>query len=167
MRSCSNAIYSPRIKGNYPSRASGRTVARRRFIPIGDGRNRRTLIYDRDVAQAALLASQHPGAAGKIFNVSDGKFHTISEIISAMCKGLGRNPPRISLPVGPIRSAAGILEDTGRMIGLKSPISRATIDKYTEDIAVSSQRIQTELGFKPQYDLKKGWEETVQRKTKI
>ena len=45
MRSCSNAIYGPRIKGNYPSRALGRTLARRRFIPIGDGNNRRTLIY--------------------------------------------------------------------------------------------------------------------------
>ena len=44
------AIYESRIKGNYPSRASGQTVARRRFIPIGDGSNRRTLIYDRDVA---------------------------------------------------------------------------------------------------------------------
>jgi len=78
-----------------------------------------------------------------------------------MCKGLGRNPPRISLPVGPIRSAAGILEDAGRMIGFKSPVGRATIDKYTEDIAVSSQRIQTELGFKPQFDLRSGWQETI------
>jgi hypothetical protein len=37
------AIYGPRIKGNYPSTGSGRTVARRQFIPIGDGNNRRTL----------------------------------------------------------------------------------------------------------------------------
>ncbi len=47
-------------------------------------------------------------------------------------------------------------------MALQSPIGRETIDKYTEDIAVSSQRIQAELGFKPQYDLKAGWEETVQ-----
>jgi UDP-glucose 4-epimerase len=161
------AIYGSRIKGNYPSRASGRTVARRRFIPIGDGSNRRTLIYDRDVSKAALLAVQHPNAAGKVYNVSDGHFYTLKEIINAICQALGRNPPRLSLPVGPVRLAAGILEDAGRMIGFKSPISRATIDKYTEDIAVSSQRIQTELGFKPQFDLESGWRETIQeiRKT--
>jgi len=52
------------------------------------------------------------------------------------------------------------------MIGFKSPISRATIDKYTEDIAVSSQRIQNELGFKPQYDLRSGWHETIQEMRK-
>ena len=156
------AIYGPRIKGNYPSRASGRTLARGGFIPIGDGSNRRTLIYDRDVARAALLAVQHPNAAGKIYNVSDGHFHTLKEIIVAICDALGRNPPRLSLPVGTVRLAAGILEDAGRMIGFKSPVGRATIDKYTEDIAVDSQLIKRELGFKPQFDLKTGWQETVE-----
>ena len=74
-----------------------------------------------------------------------------------MCNALGRSTPRISLPVGPVRRIVGILEDAGRMIGYQSPIGRATIDKYTEDIAVSSQRIQTELGFKPLFDLLTGW----------
>ena len=36
-----------------------------------------------------------------------------------------------------------------------------TIDKYTEDIAVDSQLIQRELGFKPHFDLNSGWQETV------
>lgn len=74
-----------------------------------------------------------------------------------MCEALGRTPPRISLPVGPVRWAVSILENVGRMIGYQSPIGRATIDKYTEDIAVSGQRIQTDLGFRPQFDLKTGW----------
>jgi nucleoside-diphosphate-sugar epimerase len=56
----------------------------------------------------------------------------------------------------------GLMEDTFRLVGRKSPIGRDTIDKYTEDIAVDSQLIQRELGFKPQFDLKKGWQETVE-----
>jgi UDP-glucose 4-epimerase len=113
-------------------------MARRRFTSIGDGSNRRTLIYDRDVARAAVLAVQHPNAAGKVYNVSDGQFHTLKEIITAICDALGRKPPRLSVPVGTVRLAAGILEDAGRMIGFKSPVGRATIDKYTEDIAARS-----------------------------
>ena len=54
-----------------------------------------------------------------------------------------------------------MFEDAGRLIGFRSPIVRATIDKYTEDIAVDCQLIQRELGFKPQFDLKTGWQETV------
>jgi len=160
MRSCSNAIYGSRIKGNYQRLVQA--LSHRRFIPIGDGRNRRTLIYDRDVARAALLAVQHPSAAGKVYNVSDGHSHTLKEIINAICQALGRTPPRFSLPVGPVRLAASILEGAGRMIGFKSPVGRATIDKYTEDIAVDCQLIQRELGFKPQFDLLAGWQKTIQ-----
>ena len=40
-------------------------------------------------------------------------------------------------------------------------VTKAIIDKYTEDIAVDGSLIQKELGFMPQYDLKNGWEETI------
>jgi UDP-glucose 4-epimerase len=158
------AIYGARIKGNYQRLVQALT--RRRFVPVGDGSNRRTLIYDQDVARAAVLAAEHPAAAGKIFNVSDGQFHTMNEIIAAMSEAIGRTPPRMSLPVSPVRLAAGILEDIGRKMGYQLPVGRATINKYTEDIAVSSQRIQTELGFKPQFDLESGWRETIQEMRK-
>jgi len=99
--------------------------------------------------------------------VSDGQFHTLNDILKAMCNALGRSTPRISLRVGPVRRIVGILEDAGRMIGYQSPIGRGTIDKYTEDIAVNSQLIQRELGFKPQFDLKTGWQEAVQEMRKM
>jgi len=149
------AVYGARIKGNYQLLL--RSLARGRFIPIGAGRNRRTLVYDKDVARALVLAIQHSAAAGKIYNVTDGQFHELNEIIVAISAVLGRKPPRFSIPVGPTRIAAGIIEDAMRMIGRNSPISRAVIDKYTEDIAVEGQRIQKELGFMPQYDLDAGW----------
>jgi hypothetical protein len=43
-------------------------------------------------------------------------------------------------------------------------VTRAIIDKYTEDIAVDGSLIQKELGFLPQYDLKTGWEETIRER---
>jgi UDP-glucose 4-epimerase len=108
------------------------------------------------------LRIEHPGAARKIFNVSDGEFHTLNEIIESICSAVGRKQPRFSLPVGPTRTLIGLIEKGSHAIGLKPPITRAIIDKYTEDIAVDSSLIQKELGFVPQYDLKTGWEETIQ-----
>ena len=154
------AVYGPGLKGNYQRLLLA--LARGKFIPIGDGRNRRTLIYDRDVARAAVLALQHPLAAGRIYNVSDGQFHSISDIIQAMSLALGRKAPAFSLPAAPIRFAAGLIEDTARLFGCRLAVGRATIDKYIEDIAVSSERIQSELGFRACYDLKAGWAETVE-----
>jgi len=155
-----SAVYGSRIKGNYERLTHA--LSRHRFIPIGSGLNRRTLIYDKDVGRAAVLAISHPAGAGRVFNVTDGEFHTLNEIIESICSALGRKPPRLSLPVGPVRFAAGIVEDLVRLVGRQAQISRATIEKYTEDIAVDSSRIRTELGFKPQYDLRSGWQETVQ-----
>jgi UDP-glucose 4-epimerase len=198
------AVYGSRIKGNYQrlvQALAGNLGTRSQFlaklghvpspklpfIPVGNGFNRRTLVYDKDVARAAVLALEHPDAAGKIFNVSDGEFHPLNDIISTMCQALGRKPPWIvwpgnlgtryqflaklghvpRLPVGPVRFAAGIVEDMARLVGRQPPIMRATIDKYTEDVAVDSQRIQDELGFVPCYNLAAGWKETVQEMRKM
>lgn len=72
----------------------------------------------------------------------------------------------MSLPVGPVRFAAGIVEDLARLVGRHPPIMRASIDKYTENVAVDSERIQKELGLVPKYDLATGWKETVQEMQK-
>jgi UDP-glucose 4-epimerase len=153
------AVYGARIKGNYYRLLH--SLARRRFVPIGNGNNRRTVINTKDVARAALLVVRHPAAVGKVYNVSDGQFHTINRIIITMCDSLGRNPPAISLPALPARLAAGVVESALRAVGLRSSINLATVDKYTEDIAVDSHRIQTELGFEAEIDLTTGWREAI------
>ena len=171
------AVYVSRIKGNYERLTRALAVgkwgtrlchvphfSRFPFIPVGNGLNRRTLVYDRDVGRAATLAVSHPAAAGRIFNVTDGGFHTLNEIIGSICAALGRKPPRLSLPVGPMRALAGLIEKGARTIGIKAPVTRETIYKYTEDIAVDGSLIQKELGFVPQYDLRTGWEETIRER---
>ncbi len=153
------AVYGARIKGNY--RRLLLSLARRRFIPIGAGTNRRTLVYDKDVARAAVLALRHPGAEGSVFNITDGRCHSMNNIIETLCDALGRRPPRLSLPLGPIRFLAGFIEDGARLFGRTAPIVRATVDKYTEDVAVDGRKFCTQTGFVPKYDLTAGWRETV------
>lgn len=152
-------VYGSRIKGNYNQLLHA--LAKHRFIPIGSGHNRRTLVYDKDVANAAVLALMHPKATGNIYNVTDGTFHPVHEILSTLSSCLGKKTPTRSLPVRPVRLIAGLLEGASHVFGFRSPVSRSTIDKYIEDIAVDGSRIQRELGFSPRYDLMHGWEETI------
>lgn len=154
------AVYGPRMKGNYPRLLHA--LKRGRFVPIGDGRNRRTLVYANDACSAAVSAAERPQAAGQIFNVTDGRIHTLREIIAAMGQALGRRPPLFHLPTGPILLGAGLLEDGARMLGKRSPVARSTVRKLLEDVAVSGAKVQQVLGFHPQYDLARGWQETVQ-----
>jgi len=102
------AVYGSRIKGNYEQLT--RALSRNRFIPIGSGLNRRTLVYDKDVGRAAVLAVSHSAAAGRVFNVTDGNFHTLNEIIESICSAPGRKPPRLSLPFGPIRTLISLIK---------------------------------------------------------
>jgi nucleoside-diphosphate-sugar epimerase len=153
------AVYGPRIKGNYEQLTAA--LARRRFLAVGNGRNRRTLVHDKDVGRAAAVAVSHPEAAGKVFNVTDGGFHAMSDIIAAICAALGRRKPRWALPLGATRVLAGLVETGSRAIGVNPPVSRAMVDKYTEDCAIEGSRIRKELGFLPAYDLRSGWEETI------
>src|SRR4030043_2241388 len=117
------AVYGSRIKGNYERRTHA--LARHRFISVGSGLNRRTLVYDKDIGRAAVLAVSHPAAAGRIFNVTDGEFHTLNEIIESICSALGRKPARWSLPAGLSRVLAGVIEKAGHLMGLKTPDIRA------------------------------------------
>ena len=153
------AVYGPGMKGNYPRLVE---ALRRGFFPmIGNGHNRRTLVFIGDVCQAALLAAEHPNAVGHIYNVTDGEVHTLREVIKAICEALGKRPPRIELPTGLVRPAFGLVEDGFRLLGRRSPIGRSTVDKVIEDLAVSGDKVKQKLGFKPQYDLLKGWQETI------
>ena len=37
----------------------------------------------------------------------------------------------------------------------------SAVEKLVESVAVSADLIQRELGFRPEYDLRRGWRETV------
>ena len=154
------AVYGSRIKGNYQRLVHA--LSRKRFIPIGRGMNRRTIVYDKDVARAAVIAMQHPGAAGEIYNVTDGQFHLVNEIIKAICRALGRKSPKFFLPLRPVKMAANLADGIAGLLGPSSPGLKNSLDKYCEDIAVDGSRITRELGFRPEYNLLEGWKESIQ-----
>ena len=64
-------VYGPGCKGNLPRMIQA--IARRRFPPLPETANRRSMVDVRDVVQAALLAVTSPIAAGKVYIVTDGQ----------------------------------------------------------------------------------------------
>ena len=49
------AVYGPRVKANYARLV--RALARHRYVSIGPGDNKRTLIFEEDVAEAAAIVA--------------------------------------------------------------------------------------------------------------
>ena len=154
------SVYGPGMKGNYPRLI--RAINRGLYIPIGSGTNLRTLIFLDDISHAALLAGKHPDAVGDIYNVTDGQVHDLNSIADAICTALNKQPRRLHIPIAPVRLVCGLIEDVAKLCGKDSTIKRATVDKITENAAVSGNKFQREIGFKPKYDLLFGLRKTVE-----
>lgn len=154
-----SAVYGSRVKGNYDTLV--KALNRGRFVPIGPGKNRRTLVHEGDVAAAIALALCSPAAAGQIYNVTDGSLHTLHEIIEAICAGLGRRPPRLALPVAPVRLALRSADAAAGLLKRRLPLSSTLLEKYLEDVAVDGSKLAVQLGFVPAYELRAGWQEAI------
>jgi UDP-glucose 4-epimerase len=153
------AVYGPHAKGNYARLIHG--LRRGRFVAVGPGTNRRTLIHESDLAAAATRAAFAEHLPGRIYNVTDGSVHTINDIVRAIASALGVSPPGWHLPAAPVRLAAGVVEHAARIAGREPPVTRYMIDKLQEDFAVDGRRLHADLPFTPSYGLEAGWRATL------
>ena len=152
------AVYGPRVTGNY-ARLAG-AIRSGWFLPLGEGLNRRTLVHEADVAEAALLAARSPRAGGRLYNVSDGDTPRLRDVLEAMCRALGRPYPRRHLPAGLARAVARAADTLASPLG-GAPRFSPALAKYTEDVAVRAERIRRELGFRARFDLGSGWSDAL------
>ena len=159
------AVYGSGMKGNYLKMLKG--LHQRWFLPIGPAQNRRALIYIDDAIQAALIASVHPAAAGNVYNLTDGKIYTLLDIIQAMCEALDRRKPGFHIPVSIIRVCVSFFESLFDLFNRKFPIGQDMVDAMLEDRAVSGEKIQQEIGFRPRIVLEDGWKIIVDEVIKI
>jgi UDP-glucose 4-epimerase len=152
------AVYGPRIKGNYQTLL--RALARGRFVPIGSGTNRRTLVHADDVAQAVCFAARDDvPVAGEIFNVTDGVYHELRSILAAMCAALGRHPPRFSVPLFAARMLTRAFDGLLKLAGRRPRLS-LLVDKYVEEVRVDGAKLR-DIGFQSKVALSDGWAQTV------
>lgn len=156
------AVYGKRMKGNFPRLVSA--IKKGMFAYVGSGKNRRTMVHERDAVRAAILCAEDERSRGRIYNITDGGVHTLEEIVEAISKANAKKPPSVHFPESLARAAFKggdvFLKLTGREIRL-SPM----IDKINEDIAVSGSLIQEELGFEPEFGLEEGWREALESKS--
>jgi UDP-glucose 4-epimerase len=104
----------------------------RQIVLFGNGKQVRDLTYVDDVLDALLLAGEHPGAPGKIFNLASGEPITLLELVELMISISGK---------GSYRFAA-------------FPEDRRKID--IGDYYGSFSKIHQELGWQPHVSLRDG-----------
>jgi UDP-glucose 4-epimerase len=146
-------VYGPDQKGNLVRML--RAVAARRFPPLPEFGNRRSMVHVDDVAQAAILAAESPIANLKTYMVTDGRPYSTHEIHSMMCHALGRGAPSFGISVNALKIAAAFGDAVGKLSGRRFIFNTTAFHKLASSAWYSSRKLETELGFQPEYDLEK------------
>jgi nucleoside-diphosphate-sugar epimerase len=102
---------------------------------FGDGGQTRDLIFVGDVVRANLIASEHPEAAGQIFNVCTGKESRILDLLEVLNRIFPDNPkPVFDKPrAGDIYKSYGEPSKAQKIIGFTAETSLAAGLKVTSE----------------------------------
>lgn len=120
------------------------------WAALGAGQNRKSLIYKEDAARACLRAAESAAPGAGIFNVAAPPA-PMHEIVSTICRALGRPAPRHALPLHWVQSAARICR------GLGDPFQLGTqLEKFVHDDAYDGSKFEAAFSFRPAVSLAEG-----------
>lgn len=131
-------------------------IDRGRFALIGDGDNRRQLIHVADLVRGLLIAGQHPASVGETFVFAGREVLTTRDMIDTIAQAIGREPPRLRLPLWPFAVAAVVLETTLRPLRIQPPLHRRRLDFFRKSFTFSTAKAQTLIGFRAETEFRAG-----------
>jgi NADH dehydrogenase len=85
-------------------------MARLPFMPVVAGATRFQPVYVGDVAEAVVAAIARPDAAGRTFELAGPRVMTMREVLRFILDTTRRHKPLVEMPMGLMRSAAGLLQ---------------------------------------------------------
>jgi UDP-glucose 4-epimerase len=104
---------------------------------FGDGGQSRDFIFVKNVVQGNLLASEVPEAAGKIFNMGEGRQTSLMQLLNSLSSLLGRSVSPNFQPARPgdVRESLADITQARKILGFEPQTSleeglRQTIDYY-------------------------------------
>lgn len=152
-------VYGPREKDYF---LMAKSIKGHIDFAVGFQRQDITFVYVKDVVQAVFLALTR-GKDGRAYFLSDGNVYQSATFSNLIHEELGR--PwwiRITAPIWLLRIITFFGDLFGRLTG---KISALNNDKYQilkqRNWRCNIQPTVDELGYKPEYDLKRGVKETI------
>ncbi len=117
--------------------ASGRMPA---FVDTG-----LNLVHVDDVAEGHIAAMEQ-GVVGRHY-ILGGEDVTLATMLSEIAAGVGRAPPRVRLPIAPLRPLAWAAEAVARLTGREPMLTRDALKMAGHVMYFSSARAEAELGY--------------------
>jgi nucleoside-diphosphate-sugar epimerase len=133
-------------------------VERGRMIMIGSGENHLPLIYARDAAQGAVLASEAERAEGRSYLLVNDEPVTQRDFLTAIAGELGSRLPTRRIPYRLAVTLGAVAESLGRLARRPQPppVMRYGLQLLGGENRFAIGRARHELGFSPEVGLAEG-----------
>ena len=134
-----------------------RAMLKRRFPPLPDNNNRRSMVHVRNVVEAALAAATAPlASSGETYIVTDGQDYSTAYLQARMREVLGYAEPGWAVPIPILRSATWCGDRLRSVFGTRVGIDTGSLDKLLGSARYNSEKISRELGYEPIHTLSQG-----------
>lgn len=140
-------VYGPGVKDNFLRLI--KLVDAGIPLPLAGIKNKRSMIYVGNLADAVIQCIQHPEASGETFLVSDGCDVSTKELLVLIADSLNKKAQLFYLP-------ETLLKPAGRLIGREGDVRRLCASLY-----VDITKIKAKLGWVPPFSLAEGITETI------
>ncbi len=129
---------------------------------IGQADKRLTFVHVSDLVRALRLAADHPAAIGQTYFVTDGRQYDWPAVKAICERVMGRRARSVRIPLPVVWIAALAAGAWARLTGRPSILNLNRFREFrAANWSCSSEKLQRELGFRPQVDLETGFRQTV------
>lgn len=144
-------VYGPGVGGNFVRMFDLVRLAERVPLPFGGLRNRRSLVYVEDLADAVRCAVEHPAAAAapKTCLVAGLEAPSTTELLCALAAALDAAPHLVAVP--------SVLFALARRLPAVGP----SVARLTQSLVVDTSAAARPIGWTPRTDLATGLRATT------
>jgi nucleoside-diphosphate-sugar epimerase len=139
-----------------------RSIVGGKFFFVGNGKNLRHCIYVTDLLEAFERCVHVPQAVGEIYNLADSRPVSLRELVDTIAAVSGKATPRMTVPLSAIYPLCIASEMGYKLLGKEPPISRRSLNFFTNSTSFDISKVQQQLNFLPQVSLHEGFRLTYE-----
>lgn len=139
-----------------------KAIEKKKFVMLGSGNIFFHPVFITDLVEGFILAMNTDKAIGESFIIAGPRYIPLNELVATIARELNVPPPRLHIPVTPVKCAAFLCEMLCKPFHIEPPLYRRRVDFFTKCRAFDTTKAQTILGYQPKVTLEEGIHKTAQ-----
>lgn len=132
-----------------------RAIKKHQFIMIGNGKNLMDFVYVKDLVRGAYQA-QINKAKTSDYILAGKEPITFKEVVKHVAKSINKSVPNFYLPKQIALPLSYILDISGKVVGIKSPIFPSRVRVMTTNYFYNSNKARNAIGYNPKVSFIQG-----------